>query len=103
MKKDVIPIKAVTTTKKSKPKPTETVTTAAAKTTAAPSKSSLPGDANDDSKVNVADAVAVLQFIANKEKYPLNAKGTANADCDGITGITGSDAIYIQKIDAGII
>jgi len=62
-----------------------------------------PGDANNDGKVNVADAVAVLQFIANKEMYPLDANGTANADCDGITGITGSDVIYIQKIDAGVI
>jgi len=95
--------KAVTTTTKAKPKPTETVTTAAVKTTAATSKASLQGDANNDGKVNVADAVAVLQFIANKEKYPLDANGTANADCDGISGITGSDAIYIQKIDAGII
>lgn len=62
-----------------------------------------PGDANNDGKVNVADAVAVLQFIANKEKYPLDENGKANADCDGITGITGSDAIHIQKIDAGVI
>jgi len=72
-------------------------------TAAASSESSLPGDANDDGKVNVADAVAVLQYIANKEKYPLTASGIAGADCDGVKGITGGDAIYIQKLDAGII
>lgn len=60
------------------------------------------GDANCDGKVTVADAVAVLQYIANKEKYPLSSKGLTNADADGVKGITGSDATAIQKIDAGI-
>ena len=61
------------------------------------------GDANDDGKVNVADAVAVLQYIANKAKYPLTDKEQENADCDGVPGITGHDAITIQKVDAGIL
>ena len=29
-------------------------------------------------------------------------QGLANADCDGVKGITGGDAIAIQKIDAGV-
>ncbi len=61
------------------------------------------GDANDDGTVNVADAVAVLQYIANRERYPLTDKQQANADCDGTAGITGGDAITIQKVDAGIL
>lgn len=61
------------------------------------------GDANTDGKVDVADAVAVLQYVANRTKYPLSEEGIANADIDGQTGITGTDAITIQKIDAGII
>ena len=61
------------------------------------------GDANSDGKVNVADAVAVLQYIANKEKYPLTDEERENADCDGVAGITGGDAIAIQKADAGIL
>ncbi len=61
------------------------------------------GDTNCDGKVNVADAVGVLQFIANATKYPLSAGGMINADCDGDLGITGTDAITIQKIDAGIL
>ena len=60
------------------------------------------GDANCDGKVTVADAVAVLQYIANKQKYPLTADGIANADIDGAEGITGGDATMIQKIDAGL-
>ena len=63
----------------------------------------VTGDANCDGKVNVADAVGVLQCIANASKYPLSDEGRINADCDGNPGITGTDAITIQKIDAGII
>ena len=66
-------------------------------------KAGRKGDANGDDKVNVADAVAVLQFIANKEKYPMSEQEQDNADCDGTPGITGSDAIAIQKADAGIL
>jgi len=68
--------------------------------TAAPA---TPGDANIDTKVNIADAVSVLQYVSNKTKSPMTAQGIANADCDGVEGITGSDASAIQRIDAGMI
>ena len=62
------------------------------------------GDANLDGRVSVADAVAVLQFLGNKDKYNLSATGKANADCYNTgDGITGNDALTIQKIDAGLI
>lgn len=61
------------------------------------------GDANCDGKIDISDAVAVLQYTANKTKYPLTDEGIKNADTDGESGITGSDAIVIQKIDAGLI
>ena len=51
----------------------------------------------------VSDAVAVLQYIANAGKYPIAGKSLKYADCDGVAGITGSDAIMIQRFDAGII
>lgn len=60
------------------------------------------GDANCDTMINVADAVAVLQNIANKSKYPLDEVGIWNADVDGSEGVTGGDAIFIQRIDAGL-
>ena len=60
------------------------------------------GDANCDDKVTVSDAVAVLQYIANKEKYPLTAQAEFNADIDGEEGITGDDVRAIQMIDAAI-
>jgi len=85
-----------------KPVPTTTVPTVPPTTPTTAVTMKLRGDANLDDKVNVADAVAVLQFVANKTKYPLEEQGKANADIDGSDGITGTDAIVIQKIDAGI-
>lgn len=64
----------------------------------------LYGDANLDEKVTVADAVAILQFIANKDKYALKPQGKVNADCFDVgDGVTANDALAIQKLDAGNI
>ena len=63
----------------------------------------LCGDANCDDKINVADAVAILQYIANNSKYRLTDQGLRNADADGVPGITGGDAIAVQKKDAGLV
>lgn len=60
------------------------------------------GDANCDGKVNVSDAVTVLQYVANREKYPMSPQGMTNADIDGVRGITGTDAMVIQQIDADV-
>jgi len=65
--------------------------------------STLSGDVNLDGKITVSDAVGVLQFIANKEKYALKGQALENADCDGTDGITGGDAVAIQKRDAGLV
>ena len=62
----------------------------------------LPGDANEDYLLTLNDAVAVLQYIALPKKYPLKPQGLINADCDGIEGISGGDALWIQKADAGL-
>lgn len=61
------------------------------------------GDTNCDGKINVSDIVGVLQFVVNPEKYPLSEEGFINADVDGEYGVTGTDAIIIQKVDAGLI
>ncbi|MBP3760866.1 MAG: dockerin type I repeat-containing protein, partial [Ruminococcus sp.] len=63
----------------------------------------LAGDANNDGKVSISDAVAILQYLANSNKYPLEGQAKINADCDGIAGVTGQDAATIQQYDAGII
>ncbi len=60
------------------------------------------GDANLDGKVTVADAVAILQSIANKDKYALKPQGATNADVyNNGDGVTAKDALIIQMIDAG--
>lgn len=61
------------------------------------------GDANDDKKVSISDAVAILQNISNLQKYPLSHQGKINADVDGEAGITGKDAAAIQMYDAGVL
>ena len=62
----------------------------------------LYGDANLDGKVSVADAVAILQHIGCRDKYELKPEGLVNADVDGSAGVTATDALVIQKVDAGI-
>lgn len=66
---------------------------------------SVRGDANNDGSTTIADAVAILQSIGNKDKYPLSLQGSFNADIVGdFDGITAADALAIQKMDSqGII
>ena len=62
------------------------------------------GDANCDGKVTIADAAAIFQYLSNPDKYTITAEGKKNADVYNVgDGITTSDAIAIQKLDAGII
>ena len=60
------------------------------------------GDANLDKKVSISDAVAILQYIANGSKYPLEEQALINADVDTNLGVTGNDAAVIQQVDAGV-
>ena len=63
------------------------------------------GDANCDGKVDLTDAVAILSYAANSQKYALTAQGLLNADVvdNGTSGVTGVDALAIQMADAGMI
>lgn len=64
----------------------------------------LYGDANEDNKVTISDAVAILQSLANPEKYSLTEQGKDNADVyNRGDGVTGSDAASIQRYDAQAI
>lgn len=63
----------------------------------------LWGDANLDNKVSVSDAVAILQSLANKDKYALTKDGARNGDVyNNGDGITANDALTIQKVDSRI-
>ncbi|MBQ6942832.1 MAG: hypothetical protein IJN43_00750 [Ruminococcus sp.] len=61
----------------------------------------LNGDANRDKITTIADAAAIMQAIANPDKYALSDLGEFNADfaCDGLTV---DDAVAIQKKLAGL-
>ena len=58
------------------------------------------GDANLDGKVTLSDALAILQFVANENKYPLSEQAKKNADCfNPGDGITGMDSVAVQMYD----
>ncbi|MDE6424932.1 MAG: dockerin type I repeat-containing protein [Ruminococcus sp.] len=61
------------------------------------------GDANDDGKVSIADAVLIMQALSNPDDYKLTETGAINADVayHG-DGVTTADALVIQKIDIGL-
>ncbi|MCM1133515.1 MAG: glycoside hydrolase family 11 protein [Ruminococcus flavefaciens] len=80
---------------------TNTIPTATTTTTAV--SDIIWGDANEDGVVDIADAAAIIQHLGNKDKYALSAKGTIQADVDGEKGVTGMDALTIQKLVAGMI
>ncbi|MDE5765357.1 MAG: dockerin type I repeat-containing protein [Ruminococcus sp.] len=63
----------------------------------------LAGDTNCDGEISVADATLLLQYIGNKDKYNLTENGKANADVDGVAGISAVDALTIQMYDAGVV
>lgn len=63
------------------------------------------GDANCDDLVDLSDVVLIMQSLANPNKYGLNGtdkshiteSGLANANVNQQGGVTGEDALYIQK------
>jgi len=66
----------------------------------------VKGDTNCDGKVELADAILIMQSLANPDKYGLNGsaekhlteQGKANGDVDKDTqGLTSNDALKIQK------
>ena len=89
----------------------ETTTTAAAVTAPVTDPEDyLAGDANCDGFVNLADAVMIMQSIANPDKYGegkpdgITAKGSLNGDVyNKGDGVTNKDALAIQRFKLGLI
>ena len=68
------------------------------------------GDANCDEEVNLADAVLIMQSIANPDKYGpgmelgITPQGELNGDVsENGNGLTNKDALAIQKFKLGFI
>lgn len=59
----------------------------------------MKGDANGDGKITTADATAILKHVVAAEGSADKLTGTklANADCDGVAGITSADAAWVLK------
>ncbi|MDE6664990.1 MAG: beta-mannosidase [Ruminococcus sp.] len=91
---DEEPPKTTTTTTKV---PSDSTTTT---TTGGISVPVTLGDANEDNKVNISDAVLIMQSIANPEEFKLTEKGKDNADvADRGNGVTAKDALAIQFVE----
>lgn len=70
------------------------------------------GDSNCDGKVDMSDAVLIMQSLSNPDAYGLNGshesaitgQGLKNADCYNTgDGITNNDALAIQKFKLELI
>ncbi len=90
--------------------PTAATPTAATPTAATPTnpgtnvEAELWGDATCNGVVDLADALLILQNVANANKYPITAQGIANGDVvDNGGGLTGQDALALQMIDAKLL
>ncbi len=84
----------------------ETSTTTTTATTPEPTETTpvLPGDADGNGIINLADAVAILSYIADNDKYPLTEQHLEAADVyNHGDGINASDAIAIQMYLLGSI
>ena len=67
-------------------------------------KATLWGDTNVDGQVTIADAVLIMQSLANADEYSITAQGQLNGDVvDNGGGITGVDALGIQSYIANLI
>ena len=61
------------------------------------------GDVNGDGVVELADAILIMQSLANPDKYKIAPELRTNADVEQRgNGITGSDAVAIQKFLIGL-
>ena len=78
-------------------------TTTTTVTTKAPEVKTVYGDSNGDGNVTIADAVLILQSLANPDNYKLTEQGRKNADVSGNgDGVTAGDALVIQQVEAGV-
>ena len=58
------------------------------------------GDANESGKVDISDAVLIMQSIANPDEFSISEQGIINADVvDNGGGVTNVDALAIQYVE----
>lgn len=62
----------------------------------------LMGDANQDGRVEIADATLILQSLTGNSAYQLTKQGKLAADVNFDGKVTAADAHLIQELDAGV-
>lgn len=62
----------------------------------------LMGDANQDERVTIADATAIMQSMGNPDKYALSDEGKLAADVNFDGRVDFEDINLIQELDAGL-
>ena len=89
---------------------TTTVTTTTAEPTettksetTTPARQAKWGDANEDGKVDVSDAVLVSRFIAEDKTANITAQGQKNSNVAGTPSITSASTIKILRFIAKLI
>ena len=80
-----------------------TTKTPASTTTTVVSSDIVYGDADGSNDISVSDIVIVLQYSANKEKYPLDDDALTACDVNLDKTVDSKDAALIQQADAGLI
>ena len=87
----------VTTTTQTKPSETTTVSTTST------ARQVEWGDANEDGKVDVSDAVLISRFIAEDKTAKITSQGQMNSNVAGTPSITSDSTIKILQYIAKII
>ena len=59
------------------------------------------GDANEDGKLTVSDAVLLARVLAEDTAVSITPEGSSNADLDGVTGLSQEDLTLLLKLLAG--
>ncbi len=61
------------------------------------------GDADGNNELTISDIVMVLQYAANKTRYPIDDKNIKNCDMNDDGEVDAKDAFIMQQLDAGVI
>lgn len=78
-------------------------TAAVPETTAAETVQNVKGDISCNGKTDVSDAVMLARFIAEDSGVTVTEQGLANADCDGVKGISPDDLTMLLRIIAKLV
>ena len=78
-------------------------TAAVPETTAAETVQGVKGDLSCNGKTDVSDAVMLARFLAEDTGVTVTEQGLANADCDGVRGLSPDDLTMILRIIAKLV